>query len=169
MLIILESSDCCGKTTFAKYLSSVQGFTLITTPRKPGPVADFAQADSFDEFLLQRVHTKDHVYVLDRHTPSNYAYGTSRNEPAGRLAKYLLKWDNFVKEAGPGLCTIWLTRSPKAIQDDLIKLTKEQDYMVLNAYKRLAIMQSEPMFNLVEQKHTYANIMDYIWLKLNLN
>ena len=164
MLIILESADCCGKTTLINWLQYKYGFKLIYTPRKPGPEQVY-EAD-FDEFLLQRVAEQNKVYLLDRHTPSNYAYGLMRNESA--TLDYLAEWLTFKNKAEHGLCTIWLTRSAKPIDDDLISLSKEQDNKVLGAYEHLADLASEPMFNLVENKHTYKNIEDYIWQKLQL-
>ena len=166
MLIILESADCTGKSTLANYLLNVYSLKLIITPRKPGPVQDFKQANSFDTFLLERAKDKDRTYVLDRHTPSNYAYGKMRGESPAQLAKYLVQWRNFVEQAGNNLCTIWLTRQPKQIDDDLISLTKEQDAIVLNAYKQLAMMSNEPSFNIIQGKHTYSDILIYTWQKL---
>lgn len=165
-LIILESGDMAGKTTLFNFLRNEIGVKPIITPRKPGPALDFQYSANFDEFLLNRAKDSSRLYMLDRHTPSNYAYGYMRKEPSPILSKYKAQWLDFVHRAGKGLCTIWLTRQPKPIEDDLITLTIEQDEMVLSAYAHLAELSDGKLFNVVDKVHNYTDILNYLWLNL---
>lgn len=135
-LIILEGPDFTGKTTLAGRLCESAGYVLVPTPRKPGPAnahKKFSPAD-FDAYLLSLADDQYNTFVLDRHTPSNYAYGFMRGEEPAKLRQYLAEWLLFKEQAGDGLITIWFNRSPRLIADDYILLNLEQDRLVCEAY-----------------------------------
>ena len=161
MLVILEGPDNVGKTTLCQYLVG-KGANLIKTPRKVGS----HEHDQAFELTLYSYRQKPEVYLLDRHTPSDIAYGLARKE---QVTNKLIQWLNFRKAFGPSLLVVWLTRTfptEQAISDKQIQLTLEQTQTVFNAYQFLANIDQSVPCNVIENGYT-GPAFDQIFSRLN--
>ena len=101
----------------------------------------------------------DKIYVLDRHTHSNYAYNGMRSanySPVKDLELLLAFQCSF------DIFHAILVRKPREISDDLIHLTKEQDATVMSRYYCLANLLNVRTYDLIGHKENSEQLLSDI-------
>lgn len=131
MAIILEGSDCVGKTTFAGILSEKLGFEVVK-----GSSFEISElgADGMFEHMMNLLDRDD--IIIDRFLYSNLVYGRLFNYPMMTPEQY----DQLVDKLDETSLLIYLHTSKGAIQyrmenrgDDMIKIDDVDN--ILASYK----------------------------------
>ena len=156
-LLIAEGADASGKSTFIKnLLESDSIYELIKTPRQVG----YRACDGCWEFYDMIMSLpNDKIYVLDRHTHSNYAYNGMRStdySPIKDLELLLAFQSSF------DIFHAILIRKPRHIEDDLISLSKKQDATVIQRYLYLANLLSVRAYDIVSSEKDRLELLNNI-------
>lgn len=152
MIIVLDGPDHTGKSTIAKLFADLLPAKVIHTVRKP---FSSKQDLSFERELIEL--PKHKMYILDRHTPSDIAYGLLRGE---NVDHFTISWRLF--QSSTKVLPIYLTRSPGySYSGEHIGLNFRQDCTVIRNYKQLAMLDNVPTWNVLE-KGQINNLLQFV-------
>lgn len=152
MAIILEGSDCTGKTTFAEKLSEVTGFKIVK-----GSSFEISElgADGMFEHMLGLLNRED--IIIDRFLYSNLVYGELFNYPMMTPTQY----DSLVERLDETSLLVYLHASIGTIKyrmnnrgDDMIKVENIED--IVNKYNEVLYGDFRPS-TMVSLETTLSN------------
>jgi thymidylate kinase len=145
MIIVLEGSDCVGKTTFANTLAEKTGYEVVK-----GSSFEISElgADGMFNHMMDLLD-RDNI-IIDRFFYSNLVYGRLFNYPMMTLEQYDMLVDKLDRKA-----LLLYLHAPEGIithrmskrGDDMIKADNIED--ILNGYMDELYGDFRPKFKLV--------------------
>jgi thymidylate kinase len=144
MIIVLEGSDCVGKTTFANMLAEKTGFEVVK-----GSSFEISElgADGMFKHMMELLDQKD--IIVDRFFYSNLVYGKLFNYPMMTPEQY----DELVEKLDKNALLLYLHAPESTITyrmanrgDDMIKAENISD--ILNEYTNVLYGDFRPKMRL---------------------